>query len=50
VEIDLTEAGLDIEWEDVHVPNLDGIGIWDEAKRPYWALKIYKLPTCQFMG
>ncbi|KAJ9649068.1 Arginine N-methyltransferase 2 [Coniosporium tulheliwenetii] len=50
VEIDLMEAGLETEWEEVRVPNLDEAGEWAGVRRRYWALDTYKLPTCKFIG
>ena len=49
VEMDLFEAGLDVEWEDIDVPDLASEGEWTGVRRPYWALKTYKLPTCKFL-
>lgn len=49
VEMDLFEAGFDIEWEDIAVPDLSAAGNWDGVKRPYWTLDTYRLPTCKFM-
>jgi protein arginine N-methyltransferase 2 len=49
VEINLFEAGFDVEWEDLAVPDLNASGEWPEVKRPHWALKVYKLPTCKFL-
>ena len=48
--MDLYEAGFEVEWEDVKIPDLKEAGEWDGVRRPYWALKVYKLPTCKFMG
>ncbi|KAE9968348.1 hypothetical protein BLS_005898 [Venturia inaequalis] len=50
VEMDLYEAGFDVEWENVKIPNLKDAGEWNGVRRPYWALEVYKLPTCKFMG
>ncbi|TID22472.1 arginine N-methyltransferase 2 [Venturia nashicola] len=50
VEMDLYEAGLDVEWEDVNIPDLKEAGEWNGVRRPYWALGVYKLPTCKFIG
>ncbi|QDS78186.1 hypothetical protein FKW77_005504 [Venturia effusa] len=50
VEMDLYEAGFDVEWEDVNIPDLKKAGEWDGVRRPYWTLDTYKLPTCKFMG
>jgi protein arginine N-methyltransferase 2 len=50
VEFDLFDAGFDVEWESMPVPDLDEQGEWEGVKRKYWALKDYKLPTCTFIG
>ena len=47
VEMDLFEAGFDVEWEDVHVPELEGQ--WHGVRRPYWAVENYRLPLCKYM-
>ena len=47
VEIHLDEAGLDVEWETMEVPEMGEEG-WGGVKRKYWALKEYRLPTCTF--
>lgn len=44
------EAGLETEWEDVKVPDLDETGEWAGVRRRYWALENYRLPTCKFIG
>ncbi|KAI9708395.1 MAG: Arginine N-methyltransferase 2 [Bogoriella megaspora] len=50
-EMDLFEAGFDTEWEDIPVPsNLSDPSNWKDIRRPYWALDIYRLPTCTFIG
>ncbi len=48
--MDLFEAGFDTEWEEVDVPDLKTTGEWEGVKRPYWKLKKYRLPICQFIG
>jgi len=50
VEMDLFEAGFDTEWEDIPIPDLQESGEWNGVRRPYWALKTYRLPTCNFIG
>ncbi|KAF2487008.1 S-adenosyl-L-methionine-dependent methyltransferase [Neohortaea acidophila] len=51
VEFHLDEAGLDVEWMDIDVPDLAGRGEWEGVRRPYWAnIKTYRLPTCKFLG
>lgn len=47
VEFDLFEAGFDVEWEEVKVPELEGE--WAGVRRSYWAVDNYRLPTCKFM-
>lgn len=49
LEMDLFEAGFDTEWETMQVPEMEK-GEWEGVKRRYWALREYKLPTCQFIG
>jgi protein arginine N-methyltransferase 2 len=54
VELDLCEAGMDVEWTDVEVP-LEGMekageGEWKGVRRRYWTLDVYRLPVCTFMG
>ncbi|KAL8808495.1 MAG: hypothetical protein Q9182_000046 [Xanthomendoza sp. 2 TL-2023] len=50
VELDLFEAGFEVEWTGVAVPDLEGRGEWEGVKRAYWKLKEYRLPVCRFMG
>lgn len=51
VEFHLDEAGLDVDWTDIEVPDLAGRGEWEGVRRPYWAnIKTYRLPTCKFVG
>ncbi|KAI4280269.1 MAG: hypothetical protein L6R38_004576 [Xanthoria sp. 2 TBL-2021] len=50
VELDLFEAGFEVEWMGVEVPDLEERGEWDGVKRPYWRLKEYRLPVCRFIG
>lgn len=45
-ELDLFEAGMDVEWTTMDVPDLEEKHEWDGVKRSYWALKTYCLPTC----
>lgn len=49
VEMDLFEAGFDTEWETLEVETL-GDEEWQGVKRPYWALKEYRLPICTFIN
>ncbi|TAQ87690.1 hypothetical protein B7494_g3990 [Chlorociboria aeruginascens] len=51
-ELDLLDAGLDVEWVDVEVGNLgeEGEGEWKGVKRRYWTLDRYRLPVCRFLG
>lgn len=46
-EMDLFEAGFDIDWEDIPVPKLDGE--WEGVRRAYWVVDNYRLPLCRFM-
>ncbi|KAF2211367.1 hypothetical protein CERZMDRAFT_112780 [Cercospora zeae-maydis SCOH1-5] len=48
VEIELFDAGLDVEWTTLQVPSL--VGAWDGIRRPYWTVPEYRLPTCKFIG
>lgn len=47
VEMDLFEAGFDIEWEEIAVPKLEGE--WTGVRRPYWVVDNYRLPLCKYM-
>ncbi len=47
VEMDLFEAGFDIDWQEVEVPKLDEE--WEGVKRRYWNIEKYRLPVCRFM-
>ncbi|PWY75585.1 arginine N-methyltransferase 2 [Aspergillus eucalypticola CBS 122712] len=47
VEMDLFEAGFDVEWEELEVPALEGE--WEGVRRPYWRIEKYRLPICKFM-
>ncbi|KAJ5657752.1 Protein arginine N-methyltransferase 2 [Penicillium longicatenatum] len=46
-EMDLFEAGFDIDWEDIPVPKLGGE--WEGVRRAYWVVDNYRLPLCRFM-
>jgi protein arginine N-methyltransferase 2 len=52
VELDLCDAGMDIEWTTVPVEALgeEGEGEWKGVRRRYWTLDQYRLPTCSFIG
>lgn len=51
VELDLCNAGLDIEWIDVPVDVAEeGEGEWKGVRRRYWTLDMYRLPVCTFLG
>lgn len=47
VEMDLFEAGFDVDWQDLDIPELDAE--WEGVKRKYWDVKHYRLPICRFM-
>lgn len=51
-ELDLCDAGMDVDWIDVPVENLgdDGEGEWENVRRRYWTLDNYRLPVCTFLG
>ncbi|KAE8151152.1 S-adenosyl-L-methionine-dependent methyltransferase [Aspergillus avenaceus] len=46
-EMDLFEAGFDVEWEEIKVPGLDNE--WDGVRRSYWNIDSYRLPLCKYM-
>ncbi|KAI0114002.1 arginine N-methyltransferase 2 [Nemania sp. FL0031] len=54
VELHLSDAGLDIEWNelDVDMKGLEeeGKGEWEGVKRRYWTLDKYRLPIITLMG
>jgi len=54
VDLDLCEAGMDVEWTDVEVPveemGKEGEGEWKGVRRRYWTLGVYRLPVATFMG
>jgi protein arginine N-methyltransferase 2 len=50
IEIDLLEAGYDVEWETLKVQDLSREQQWEGVKRPYWQLEEYRLPVCTFIG
>ncbi|KAF4123988.1 type IV protein arginine methyltransferase [Geosmithia morbida] len=54
VEMHATEAGLDVEWDEIDVDmstlSQDGKGDWEGVRRRYWTLDKYRLPVCTFMG
>ncbi|KAL1955357.1 hypothetical protein VTO42DRAFT_8639 [Malbranchea cinnamomea] len=47
VEIDLLEAGFDVEWEDIKIPSLENE--WTGVRRKYWVVDNYRLPVCKYM-
>ncbi|SMR54730.1 unnamed protein product [Zymoseptoria tritici ST99CH_1A5] len=50
----LKEAGFDVEWTVLQVPNLKGEddpgASWKGIRRSYWEVPEYRLPTCTFIG
>ena len=48
VEMDLLEAGYDVEWQDVELPDL-GPKEWEAVQRRYWNVEKYRLPVCKFL-
>ncbi|CEJ90522.1 hypothetical protein VHEMI06301 [[Torrubiella] hemipterigena] len=54
VEMQCSEAGLDVQWEvsnvDMSALDKDGEGDWQGVRRRYWTLNKYRLPICTFMG
>ncbi|KAI9835321.1 MAG: hypothetical protein M1819_002465 [Sarea resinae] len=51
VEMDLFEAGFDVEWSDFPIPSegLKKSGTWDGVRRAYWDVQNYRTPLCRFM-
>lgn len=52
VEMDLSEVGMSVEWEDVDVGQevagvKEGEGEWKGVRRRYWVLDKYRLPICK---
>jgi type IV protein arginine methyltransferase len=47
VEMDLLEAGYDVEWTDVALPDLGKE--WEGIRRKYWNVDRYRLPVCKFL-
>ncbi|OGM48031.1 arginine N-methyltransferase 2 [Aspergillus bombycis] len=46
-EMDLMDAGFDVEWEEIALPKLDNE--WDGVRRAYWQIESYRLPLCKYM-
>ena len=47
VELDLFEAGFDVDWSSVDLPDLSQV--WNGVRRKYWNVEKYRLPVCRFM-
>jgi type IV protein arginine methyltransferase len=47
LEMDLFEAGFDIDWQEIEVPKLEDE--WEGVKRRYWNIEQYRLPVCRYM-
>ena len=47
VEMDLFEAGFDVDWTEIPIPTLEQE--WEGVRRRYWNVKEYRLPLCKFM-
>lgn len=47
VEIDLLDAGFDVEWTEIDLPDLGKE--WKGVKRKYWDVASYRLPVCRFL-
>ena len=47
VEMDLFEAGYDVDWEEVDLPDL--CKAWEGVRRKYWNVEKYRLPVCRFL-
>ncbi|KAK5119482.1 hypothetical protein LTR85_007582 [Meristemomyces frigidus] len=51
VELDLFDAGMDVKWTDIVVPDLKSRDEWNGVRYPYWGtIATYRLPTCKFVG
>lgn len=48
VEMDLEEAGFDVEWSVVETKGLGSE--WEGVRRRYWCLDAYRLPVCRFVS
>jgi protein arginine N-methyltransferase 2 len=48
LEMDLFEAGYEVKWELLKVPDLEKLKKWNGVKQRYWHLSEYKLPICSF--
>ena len=48
VEMDLLEAGYDVEWQDVELPDFVSKE-WEAVRRRYWNVEKYRLPVCKFL-
>ncbi|KAM5433035.1 Arginine N-methyltransferase 2 [Microsporum ferrugineum] len=47
VEMDMMEAGFDVDWTKVPVPPIDGE--WEGVRRKYWVVDNYRLPVCRYL-
>ncbi|ETN39417.1 uncharacterized protein HMPREF1541_05640 [Cyphellophora europaea CBS 101466] len=47
VEIDLLDAGFDVEWTDIALPDLGNE--WEGVRRKYWNVSSYRLPVCKYL-
>ena len=47
MEMDLFEAGFDIDWHEIEVPKLNDE--WEGVQRRYWNIAKYRLPVCRYM-
>ena len=47
VELDLFEAGFDVDWSSIDLPDLSQV--WNGVRRKYWNVEKYRLPVCRFM-
>ena len=45
-EMDLLEAGFDVDWQEIQVPSLDDE--WEGVRRKYWVVESYRLPVCRY--
>lgn len=48
--MDLLEAGYDVDWETLTIPDLEKAEQWKGVRRSYFAVETYKLPVCTFIG
>ena len=50
VEMDLFEAGFEVEWMELDTDEAEREGEWDGVRRRYWVLDKYRLPLCKYVA